>query len=74
MRRWIPVIAVLVALTLFSAMDLSAAPFYDGKVVRVTVGFSPGLALSSRLKTRMLQVFESCKKTSLCWVSTATEL
>ncbi len=42
MKRWIPVASVLAGLVLFAAADLSAAPFYEGKVVRVTVGFSPG--------------------------------
>ncbi len=30
------------SLTLFAATDLYAAPFYEGKIVRVTVGFSAG--------------------------------
>jgi len=42
MKRSIPVASVLAVLMLFAAVNLSAASFYEGKVVRVTVGFSPG--------------------------------
>jgi len=42
MKRWIPAISVVAVLILFTAGGLYAAPFYEGKVVRVTVGFSPG--------------------------------
>ena len=42
MKRWIPVISVLAVLMLFAAANLYAAPFYEGKIVRVTVGFSAG--------------------------------
>jgi tripartite-type tricarboxylate transporter receptor subunit TctC len=42
MKRWIPVISVLGVLTLSAPTHLYAAPFYEGKVVRVTVGFSAG--------------------------------
>jgi tripartite-type tricarboxylate transporter receptor subunit TctC len=42
MKRWLSVISVFVVLVLFAAGNLCAASFYEGKVVRVTVGFSPG--------------------------------
>lgn len=42
MKRWISVTTMLAALTLFTAAHLDAAPFYESKVVRITVGFSPG--------------------------------
>ncbi len=42
MKRWISVISVLSVVTLFAATSLNAASFYEGKVVRVTVGFSAG--------------------------------
>jgi len=42
MKRWIPVTTMLAVLMLLTAAHLDAAPFYEGKVVRITVGFSPG--------------------------------
>ena len=43
MKRWISVITVAGVLMLFAAANnLCAASFYEGKVVRVTVGFSAG--------------------------------
>ena len=41
MKRWISVISAL-GVMLLAAAPLNAASFYEGKVVRVTVGFSPG--------------------------------
>jgi tripartite-type tricarboxylate transporter receptor subunit TctC len=42
MERWVPVTIMLAVLMLFTAANLDAAQFYEGKVVRITVGFSPG--------------------------------
>jgi tripartite-type tricarboxylate transporter receptor subunit TctC len=42
MKRWVPVTIMLAVLMLFTAANLDAAQFYEGKVVRITVGFSPG--------------------------------
>lgn len=42
MRKAVVVVAVLVSLALFGASAFAAAPFYQGKVVRLTVGFSAG--------------------------------
>jgi len=56
MKRWISAVSVLAVLMAFAAADLDAAPFYEGKVVRVTVGFSPGggFDLWARLVARYL--------------------
>jgi tripartite-type tricarboxylate transporter receptor subunit TctC len=42
MKRSLVVTAMLAALVAFTAADLSAAPFFQGKTVRITVGASPG--------------------------------
>ena len=42
MKRAFLVAAVLAGLVLFASANLHAAPFYQGKTVRVTVGFSAG--------------------------------
>ena len=42
MKRSLIAIAILVGLVLFVSGDLCAAPFYQGKTVRITVGFSAG--------------------------------
>lgn len=43
MRRCLLVMAVIAGFALFaSASELSAAPYYEGKTVRITVGFSAG--------------------------------
>jgi len=56
MKRWVSVISVFAILMLFTAGNLCAASFYEGKVVRVTVGFSPGggFDLWARLVARHL--------------------
>jgi tripartite-type tricarboxylate transporter receptor subunit TctC len=56
MKRWFSVISVFAILMLFTAGNLCAASFYEGKVVRVTVGFSPGggFDLWARLVARHL--------------------
>jgi tripartite-type tricarboxylate transporter receptor subunit TctC len=42
MKRWIVLMFALSVFLVFSSADLRAASFYEGKVVRVTVGFSAG--------------------------------
>jgi tripartite-type tricarboxylate transporter receptor subunit TctC len=42
MRRFVMAVAILVALVLFMSGNLFAAPFYQGKTLRITVGFSAG--------------------------------
>ena len=42
MKRSFSVIAVFAALMLLAVADLHAAPFYEGKVVRITIGTTPG--------------------------------
>ena len=42
MRRALLTIAVLAGVLLFTSFDLSGAPFYQGKTLRITVGFSAG--------------------------------
>lgn len=42
MKRMLSVFIVVSGLVAFAAADLIAAPFYDGKVIRVTVGTTPG--------------------------------
>jgi tripartite-type tricarboxylate transporter receptor subunit TctC len=42
MRRSVMAVALLVALVLFMSGNLFAAPFYQGKTLRITVGFSAG--------------------------------
>src|SRR5512136_3269841 len=42
MKRSFFVMAVFTAVLLFAATNLCAAPFYEGKTLRVTVGFSAG--------------------------------
>ena len=42
MKRFFFVMALLAAVVLFAAGNLCAAPFYEGKTLRVTVGFSAG--------------------------------
>ena len=42
MKRWFSLMSVLAVFLFFSTPDLRAASFYEGKVVRVTVGFSAG--------------------------------
>ena len=56
MKRWVPVTIMLAVLMLFTAANLDAAPFYEGKVVRITVGFSAGggFDLWARLVARHL--------------------
>ena len=56
MKRWISLISVLAVFLFFSSADLRAASFYEGKVVRVTVGFSAGggFDLWARLVARHL--------------------
>src|SRR3990172_8202209 len=56
MKRFVSMMSVLAVFMLFTTGDLSAASFYEGKVVRVTVGFSPGggFDLWARLVARHL--------------------
>lgn len=42
MKRWISVISVFGVVMLLASASLNAASFYEGKVVRITVGFSAG--------------------------------
>lgn len=42
MKRSFSVMAVFAALMLFAVADLHGAPFYEGKVVRITIGTTPG--------------------------------
>jgi tripartite-type tricarboxylate transporter receptor subunit TctC len=42
MRKSVMAVALLVALVLFMSGNLFAAPFYQGKTLRITVGFSAG--------------------------------
>ncbi len=42
MRRFLLIMAVIAVLALFASTGLSAAPFYQGKTIRILVGASPG--------------------------------
>jgi len=42
MKRSFSILAVFVALMLFAVADLHGASFYEGKVVRITIGTTPG--------------------------------
>ena len=56
MKRWLYVITLFTVLMVFAAGHVSAAPFYQGKVLRITVGFSAGggFDLWARLVARHL--------------------
>jgi tripartite-type tricarboxylate transporter receptor subunit TctC len=42
MKRLFSVAAIIVAIALIPGITLGAAPFYEGKTIRITVGVSPG--------------------------------